>query len=453
MNRRKDMTKGKPLGLIISFALPLIIGNIGQQAYMIADTVIVGRGVGINALAALGVTDWLYWLVLWSAQAMTQGFAILITQNIGSGDKKAIRSSVTMSVYLCIVIGLAVSIIGPFTAGPLLRILDTPADIYSGAHSYLALMYAGIIIVMAYNMVSAILRSFGDGTTPLIAMIIAAVTNIGLDLLFVMVFNWGIIGAGVATLISQLISFLYCLFVIVRIPELKMERDDWRFQKRITIKLLKLGAPLVLQNVAIVLGGIVLQFVINGYGAVFIAGITATNKLYGVLESSGLSLGYATATYVAQNYGGQKIDRIKVGVRGAMKIGAVFSVIISITMSLFGRNLLSMFVSAKEDNAGQVLDVAYQYLIILSILLIILYFLHIYRSALQGLGNTIAPMISGFLECVGRIFVALALPELIGQMGVLLAEPTAWFLCAVYVTITFYLDMRKISKIEKNIKK
>ena len=185
-SRIKDMTKGNPTKLILSFALPLILGNLGQQLYMITDTVIVGQGVGLKALAALGATDWIYWLVLWPVQLLTQGFAVLITQNIGEGNGRSIKKSIAMSAVLCLVIGTLISVFFPLLARPLLRLLETPQDIFDGAHSYVTVMYAGTFIVMAYNMAAAVLRAFGDGKTPLIGMIIAAVLNISLDLLLVM---------------------------------------------------------------------------------------------------------------------------------------------------------------------------------------------------------------------------------------------------------------------------
>ena len=443
MSRVKDMTHGNPTKLIFFFALPLIIGNLGQQLYMITDTVIVGQGVGLDALASLGATDWIYWLVLWSVQVLTQGFAVLITQNIGEGNEKGIKKAIAMSTLLCLAMGTLISVVFPFLASPLLGLLKTPEDIFVGAHSYVIVMYAGTLIVMAYNMASAVLRSFGDGKTPLIAMIIAAVVNIGLDLLLVMGFHWGIVGAAAATIFSQFLAFLYCLWMIGKIPAAKPDREDWRLDMPVMVKLLKLGMPLALSHVAIVFGGIILQFVINGFGSLFIAAFTATNKLYGLLESSAISFGFATATYIGQNFGARNLPRIRSGIRSAMKLAAVFAIAISIAMVVSGRYLLMMFISSSNANAPLVLDLAYQYLTVMSVTLIILYALHIYRSAIQGMGNTVIPMVAGLLECMGRISVALFLPRIMGEYGLFYAETTAWVFSAVCVMSSYYVIVHR----------
>lgn len=440
------MTRGNPTRLILSFALPLIASNLGQQLYMMTDTIIVGQGVGLGALASLGATDWIYWLVLWPVQMLTQGFAILITQNIGAGDERGISRSIAMSALLCLIIGAAISVVFPLIAGPLLNLLKTPDDIFEGALSYVTVMYEGTIVVIAYNMASAVLRSFGDGKTPLIAMAIAAVVNIGLDLLFVMEFGWGIVGAAVATLIAQLIACLYCLRIIRKIPSVKIGRGDWRADTQLMGRLMRLGLPLALSHVIIVAGGVVLQFMVNGFGSLFIAAFTASNKLNGLLESSAISFGFATATYVAQNWGAGKIERIRSGINGALRLSLVVAVVISVVMILFGKNLLMMFISASDANAPLALELAYQYLIILSVSLIILYFLHVYRSAIQGLGNAVVPMVAGFLECVGRVSIALMLPGLVGEIGLFFAEPTAWLFSAVYLMISYYSMARKIDR-------
>lgn len=224
----KNMTEGSPAKLILSFSLPLMAANLGQQLYMIVDTMIVGKGVGVEALASVGATDWSYWLALWVIQAMTQGFAISISQHFGEGNQSRIKKTVAMSIWLCLGIGVVLTVSGLVFAQFLLRILQTPDPIFQGALSYLMILYAGILVVMAYNMAAAILRSLGDGKTPLIAIVIAAITNILLDLLFVLVFRWGVAGAAFATVLAQLLAFIYCLLVMRKIDLLKMERKDWK---------------------------------------------------------------------------------------------------------------------------------------------------------------------------------------------------------------------------------
>ena len=290
MNRVKNMTMGSPAKLIISFAVPLIIANLGQQMYMIVDTMIVGRGIGVEALAAVGATDWSYWLALWVIQALTQGFAISISQSFGEGSQVRIKKTVAMSIWLCLGIGIVMTVICLMAGRSLLLILQTPENIFESASAYLLTMYSGILVVMAYNMAAAVLRSFGDGKTPLIAIVIAAAANIVLDLLFVLVFRWGVTGAAVATVLAQLFAFLYCLSVLRKMELMKLVREDWRADRNIINRQCSLGLPLALQHILIAVGGMILQYAINQQGVVFIAGFTATNKIYGLLESSAISV-------------------------------------------------------------------------------------------------------------------------------------------------------------------
>lgn len=432
------MTAGSPVKLMISFAVPLIIANLGQQLYMIVDTIIVGKGVGVEALASVGATDWAYWLALWVVQAMTQGFAISISQYFGEGSPARIRKTVAMSAWLCLGIGILLTVAGLACARPLLHILQTPDNIFDGASSYLLVMYAGILVVMAYNMAAAILRSLGDGKTPLIAIVIAALTNIALDLLFVFVFRWGITGAAVATVLAQLFAFIYCFFVMKKLDMMKLKRSDWQPDRAVIKKQCGLGLPLALQHVLIAVGGMILQSSINQQGFVFIAGFTATNKIYGLLESSAISLGYAITTYTAQNYGAGFYSRIRSGLKSSVLTAAVMSVCVSALMIGGGRFVLALFIDSANPSAAEVLDISYHYLFIMSCLLPALYLLYAFRNTLQGLGNTSAPFLSGVMEFFARVSVAVFFSRIWGAEIIFYAEPTAW-IAAALVLITVCL--------------
>ena len=421
MAKVTDMTKGKPAVLLLSFAFPLILGNLGQQLYMIVDAIIVGRGVGVKALAAVGATDWTYWLILWVIQALTQGFATRISHHFGEKNIAKLRKSITMSVFLCVGIGILLTVLALLLVIPMLHVLKTPTDIFDGASSYLFTMFAGTLIVMAYNMASAILRAFGDGKTPLIAMGIAASANIVLDLLFVLVFGLGIVGAAIATLIAQLISFLYCLTIIRKIDFIKTQRNDWQWDSRIVYELCAMGLPLALQHVLIAIGGMILQSTINSQGFVFVAGFTATNKIYWLLESSACALKYATSTYI-------------------------MSFCIATLMIVFGRNILQLFIDSSDSNATDVLAIAYRYLATMSTLLFSLYLLHIYRSALQGLGNAFCPMFSGIIEFVMRVVAALIFTNIWGSAVIFFAEILAWIGAAVFVIAAYLVKAKNIPR-------
>lgn len=446
MNRTTTMTAGNPAKLIINFAFPLILANLGQQFYTIVDAMIVGKGVGVEALAAVGATDWAYWLALWFIGALTQGFAVPISQYFGEENHAQLKRAVTASIRLCLCIGIVLMIFCLAIGRPLLLLLQTPENIFDSALSYLITMYCGILIVMAYNMAASILRALGDGKTPLVAIIIAGFTNIILDALFVLVFQWGISGAAIATLIAQLLAFLYCFRVLSQMDLMKLEHKDWQIDKNIVRNQCRLGLPPAFQHVFIVIGGMILQFAINQQGFVFIAGFTATNKIYGVLESSAISIGHAISTYSAQNFGAGLYNRIRKGLKSALLIGLAISTTISVAMILFGKNVLTLFIDQENANAGEVLTVAYNYLFIMCCALFTLYTLHIFRSTLMGLGNSSAPFWSGVMEFLARVSIAMLFTKWFGTGAIYFAEPGAW-VASIAVLITVCLKMiRELSE-------
>lgn len=435
MKNEKNMTVGRPGQLILSFAVPLIIGNLGQQFYMIVDSIIVGQGVGVKGLAAVGATDWTYWLFLWTVQALTQGFSIPIAQQYGMGNSRGVKKAVSMSLLLCGVLGLVLTVLGLAGLSTLLHLLKTPGDIYDGAVSYLRIMFGGLLAVMAYNMASAILRAFGDGKTPLIAMAIAAVTNIALDLLFVMVFRFGIAGAAAATVIAQAVAFVYCFFFLFRHGILKFERKGWQPEGAAIRTLCKSGCSLAFTHILIAVGGMILQSAINLQGAAFIAAATAANKLLGLLESSAISLGYSVTTYVAQNWGAKLYDRLKKGLHTSIFIAVGISLFITAVMIFAGKPILSLFVNPADENAEAVLDISYRYLFLMSCFLSSLYLLHVLRNALQGIGCGLATILSGAAEFAARVSVALYFSAQFGETALMLAEPLAWVAAAVILAV------------------
>lgn len=436
-NHTKDMTKGSPAKLILSFALPLMLGNIFQQAYTMVDTAVVGQLVGVNALAALGSVDWFNWMSLGLCSGLTQGFSIRVAQQFGAKELEKMRKSIGISLILAVLSAVLVTILFQLSARPVLLLMGTRTEILEDALLYVRIMFGGVVIVMIYNWLSAMLRAIGDGTTPLIAMGIASVSNVVLDLVFVAVFHWGIGGAAVATLIAQAISCLYCFGKMYKTPILRIRRSDLTLDLHQARDLVSLGSPVAIQNVIISVGGMILQSIVNGFGVVFVAGFTATNKLYGLLEIAAISFGFSVSTYTGQNLGAGEVMRIKKGVRKGAVMAILTSLVISVVMICFGREITGLFVDQKNANAAEVLGYAYHYLFVMAIFLSILYCLHIYRSALQGMGNTLIPMISGVAELVMRIAAALILPSFIGEYGVYFAEVAAWTGAAVLL-IVFY---------------
>lgn len=445
MEKTKNFTEGNPAKLLIFFALPLMVGNLFQQMYTLVDTIIVGQGVGVEALASLGAAEWLSWLFFGLATGLTQGFSILFSQYYGAGKFEDLKKTIGNALVLSAAAVFLMVFFGQLMIAPALRVLKTPDNIFAGSELYLRILWAGIPITLLYNFASALLRALGDSKTPLVAMVVAALVNIGLDLLFVMEFHWGIAGAAAATLFAQGCALLACLLAMRPLTCVHIEREYIVPETDRLKRLLMLGVPVMFQNTIISIGGMVVQSVVNGFGFLFVAGFTATNKLYGLLEVAATSFGYAITTYVAQNYGAGNYGRIRKGIRSGIIISTATALTISLLMLVFGGAILSLFVSGSPDETVQVLQIARHYLNVMSYFLVVLYALYVYRSGLQGLGNTVIPMLSGLAEFLMRVTAAMVFPRFLGQEGIFYAEILAWTGAAVLLAVSYYVVMgRKV---------
>ena len=442
----RDMTKGNPGRLILVFAVPLMIGNVFQQLYTMVDTVVVGQVAGVQALAALGAVEWIMWMVLGVSSGITQGFAILMAQDYGARKWNQLKKTVAHSYVLTAITAVLLFLTSQIFAHWILSFLNTPDNIIGMSLLYLRIVFCGIPVVAAYNVFAGVLRSLGNSRTPLVAMVIAAGINIVLDLVFVAGLHMGVAGAALATVIAQCFSALYCFIIVRKIEIVHITKEDFRAVPGLNRKLLSLGTPILFQDVIISVGGLAVQFVVNGYGFLFVAGFTATNKLYGILEMAAISYGYAIVTYVGQNLGAGQITRIKKGVHVSGFLAFLTSAFISVMIFVFGKHILKMFISGDPAQTEQVLGIAWHYLSIMASVLCILYFLYVYRSALQGLGDTMIPMLSGVVEFFIRVGVALLLPKIMGQNGIFYAEITAWTGAAVLLAVSYYIRIRKFRK-------
>lgn len=440
--KTKNMCEGKPLPLIFFFSLPLMLGNIFQQLYTVMDTVIVSQKLGVDALAALGCCDWLNWMGFGIITGFAQGFSIRVSHAFGTKMADQIQSSIITMLLCCLIVtvvfvGIAVPCI------PLaLHLLNTPNTIYEMTLLYTRVIFLGLPITMLYNAFAAILRALGNSKTPLYAMVLASVINIVLDILFVMVWDFGIAGAGIATLIAQLIAGLYCIKKLLGIKEY-LPKEICR-EKDLYVRMMKLGFPMALQNVLISIGGMVLTSVINRYGTLFLAGFTAVNKLYGILEVSAVSYGYAMVTYTGQNYGAKKYERIAQGLKSAVILSVLTAIGISVILFLFGKGLLSFFISSGSEGYDEVMEIAWTFLRVMASCLPILYLLHIYRSTIQGLSDTLIPMLSGLFELIMRIGIAIFLPIWLGRAGLYPVEVLAWVGAVVLLIPSYYYKERKL---------
>lgn len=442
--RTIDMTVGSPAKHILRFAIPLILTNVGQQLYMIADAAIVGRGVGVKAFAAVGATDWSYWMILWTVGGLTQGFSTFVARAFGEKNHREMNRFIATSVVLCVLIGGSLTVLGLSAARPLLRLLHTPADILPGATAYLMTMVGGTLAVMGYNMAAAILRALGDGRTPLNAMIIAALLNIALDCLFVFVLDWGIVGAAAASVLAQLVSFLYCFASILKIDMVKLDREAWKPDPDKIKSMLLFGLPIALQYVVITLGGMILQSSVNLQGSIFIAGYTATNKLYSFLQCFAMSFGVAACTFIAQNYGAGRFDRVKQGVVDSVKIVTITAVIMT-TISLVTRwQILRVFLDVEEAGGTEALAVAVRYLTIMSLFFVIQHILHVFRNVLQALGVAVWFMASGVAEFVARLFLSKVAIHYMGTDALFIAEPASWLGAMLCVFLPYFYYKKKL---------
>ena len=440
----RNLTQGSPLKLILSIALPMMVGNVFQQLYTVVDASVVGKGLGVSALAAVGAADWFNWLFISAVTGITQGFAIPLAQSFGAQDYDGLRKNAGSAVVLAAVTGIFIAALALVLVNPVLTLLGTPEDIRPMSATYLYVLFAGIPIIMGYNLVSSILRALGDARSPLYAMVLAAAINVALDVLFVMGFGWGVGSAAAATVIAELFSCLFCLMRLRKISFLRLKREDLRPDSRRCLRLLGLGLPIALQNAIIAVGGMIVQSVVNPLGVTFIAGYTATNKLYGILEMAAISYGYALTAYAGQNLGAGEHERIRKGVRVGVLTGVVTALLIALMMFLGGEWIVSLFIDTANSGAAEAIRIAKEYLWLMSAALPVLYILHVYRSSLQGMGDTVMPMVSGLAEFVMRTGAALLLPALIGYWGVFWAEVLAWVGADFILIPAYFIRLRKL---------
>ena len=443
----RNMTEGKPLRLILSVALPLMLGNVFQQMYTVIDAQVLGRAEGYETLAALGTCDWLNWLFFGLIQGLTMGFAIPMAQAFGANDEKTLRRTVGNSAVLGLVISVLLALVAILGVAPILSLLKVETELRPIATSYVRILFLALPVSMGYNLLAGTLRSMGDGKTPLYAMVIASCVNVALDYLFVVGFGWGVEGAAAATVIAQVSSCVFCFMKLKNFSMVRPEKADFVLRAGMVKKLISLGVPIAAQNMIIAVGGLIILRVVNPMGAVFMAGYTSSSKLYGILEIAAVSFGYATSAYAGQNYGAGKHERIFKGVHVAAVLGVITALFITVSMIVFGKGIIASFITGENPEEVQsAIGIGCEFLYIMSGALPVLYLLYVYRAALQGMGNTMVPMLSGLAEFVMRTLAALILPGLIGYSGVFWAEALAWLGADVILIPSYYVMIHKAKK-------
>ena len=433
-NVTRDMTQGSPLKLILTFSLPLLGGFLFQQLYSFMDTMVVGGVLGTEALAAVGDTGSLNFLINGFCMGICSGFAIPIAQAFGAKDETEMRRYVMHSVYLCAVISVLMGLLTGFFAPQLLRMLNTPEDILPLSVAYIQPVFFAIPVTVLYNMCGGVMRSLGDSKTPVIAITIAALLNIVLDYTFILAFHMGVEGAAWATVISQLISGLWCLLVIrKRFTILKMQPADKRIRAPFVRRLLAMGIPFGLQYSITAIGSLTVTYAVNGIGTIAVAAVTAGGKLSMFFCCVFDALASTMATFAGQNVGAKRLDRINQGLKASSIIGCVYCVLAFVAIYFFGKPLVGLFISQDSADRQLVIDMAQQFLIINSALYIPLLFVNIVRFSIQGLGYTMIAMIAGLMELVGRAVVAMLLVPSLGYDAACFANPVAWILADLFL--------------------
>ena len=442
----RDKTTGSPLRQILTFCIPLLIGNLFQQFYNLADSIIVGKMLGTEAFAAVGSTGSLNFLILGFALGVCSGFTIPISQSFGAGDMNAVRRRCGQAIWLCLATTALITALTYFTTGPILRLTNTPENLYDDAYTYIFIIFMGTGALVLYNMAASVLRALGDSRTPLYFLIVATVLNIGLDILFMGPCQMGVAGAAVATVAAQLFSGLACLLYIHRkMPQLHLTRQDLRPYWRDMGLLAGVGVPMGLQFSITAIGSVTLQSAINSLGDLAVAGVSTGSKVHNVLAAPFDTMGLAMATYCGQNLGAGRIDRIRKGMRQIMWVGLGYCVVALAAAHLFGPAMALLFIDAAET---EVLALSQRFLMIVVAAYPTLLVILVFRNALQGMGFSNSAMLAGLAELVGRVAAAFTLVDLWGYSGTVLAHVLAWILADVvliplYLVKTRYLERQQ----------
>lgn len=421
-----NMTSGNSTKLLILFSIPMLIGNLFQQVYNLVDSVIVGRIVGANALAAIGATSSVTFFFFALCNGIAGGGGIITSQAFGDGNEKGIKKCICNTAYVMTVMPLMVGILAGSISEWVLKVLNTPDIIMGEAVSYIRVMCFGLIFVSLYNFVSSMLRALGDAKTPLYFLIFSCIINVFLDILFVYYFRMSVLGAGIATVISQFLSGGACLIYAVKTNKyFRLSKEDFRPDTALIQKILKLGVPLSLQFSMIAISCMALQRVVNSFGEVTVAAFTATSRIEQLLHQPYATIGTALTTFTGQNYGANKTDRMKEGYKQGMLIMAVFTIIMVPVMQLFGDNIVSWFVSEEEviRMGGTALRISSAFYIFLGVIYVI-------RGYLNGIGDAFFALLNGIVEVIGRFTVPIILTSMsvIGVWGIWWSVGVVWFI-------------------------
>ena len=447
----KDMTNGSPMKLILGFSVPLLFGFLFQQFYNLMDTLIVGRFLGVDDLAAVGSTGSVNFLIIGFCMGVCNGFAIPLAHKFGAGDYKGMRGFMMNAIYLSAIFAVVMTIMTVIFCMPILELMRTPENIIDGAYQYIVIIFWGIPVTYLYNLVSGIIRSMGDSRTPVVFLVIAAVINIGLDLFFIVVLGTGVEGAAWATVISQLISGIGCLIYSIKHFEiLRPSREEMQINKTYMMTLCGMGVPMGLQYSITAIGSVVLQTAVNSLGSMAVAAVSTGSKVSMFFCCVFDALGGTMATYAGQNVGAGKIDRIISGVKAATILGSIYAVVAFAVLFFFGGYIPLLFVDADQT---LVIHQAHLFLIFNSLFYIALVFVNVWRFCIQGMGYSAFAILAGVCEMFARSMIGFVGIPKFGYIAVCFASPLAWVCADCFLIPAFYHCIGRLRRMLNKEKK
>lgn len=444
----RNLTQGKIFSQILLFAIPVIIGNLLQELYNVVDTLIVGQTLGEIKLAAVGSTSSLNFFALGFFIGLSAGCSVITSQHFGAGNIEQVKKSVAAHILIGVVSSVVLTAAFVFLVNPFLTMLGTTKETFDYASRYLTIIYLGIPATMLYNLTASLLRSVGDSKTPLYLLLFSSVLNVGLDLLFIVVFKWDVSGAAIATVISQLISaVLCCIYIYFKVKMLLPTKDSFKDIKRMITDELRVGCPMGLQNSVISIGMMVLQYFVNQFGSYAVAGYTIGNRVQMLVQNPMNSMSTVIATFAGQNEGAGKYDRIRKGVNYCLILCITYAIAVGALTMLFATPITGIFTS---NSSQQTIDYSVQFIFWNCPFEFTLGMLFIYRGTIQGLKNGIIPMIGSLIEVLMRICAPVILSSIIGYISICVASPAAWTASMLLMLVVYYVKMKGFAK-EKSL--
>lgn len=442
----KDMTEGKPLKLILGFGIPLLLGMLFQQVYSMMDTIIVGRFLGVDALAAVGSTGSINFMIIGFCMGVCNGFAIPVAQCFGAGDYKALRKYVANGTWLSIAFAFLMTFVVCIFCRQIMTWMKTPENIFEDANTYIFIIFLGIPATFLYNVTSGIIRSLGDSKSPLVFLVCSSIINIVFDLIAICVLDAGVAGAAWATVISQLLAGVACLIYMKKKFEiLKLSRDDWRVRENYMVKLCGIGVPMGLQYSITAIGSVVLQAAVNGLGFVAVAAMTAGSRAGCFFCCPFDAMGSTMATYAGQNIGARKLERVSSGLVSCSILGLIYAIIACLVLVFAGREISALFVDMADPQAAQIVEQSWQYLVWNSVFYFPLALVNIVRFTIQGMGFSGFAVIAGICEMIARAAVGGILVPILGYVAACVASPAAWIAADLFL-IPAFLHVSRVLK-------